>query len=216
MRLVVLISGEGRNLQALIDACAEGRIGGRIARVISSRAEAPGLARAVAAGIPAHCLPHERYPDRERFDQDLAAAIDEARPGAVLLAGFMRILTPAFVEHFQGRLLNIHPSLLPKYPGLHTHRRVLEAGDQEHGATVHFVTSDLDGGPLIVRGAIPVRPDDTERRLAERVMVEVEQKIYPRAAAWFAAGRLALVAGRACLDGRALEAPVTLTGAGGT
>lgn len=211
MRLVVVISGEGRNLQALIDACAAGQIAGRIERVIANRPDAPGLARAAAAGIPGLCIAQQDYPERVAFDRALAAEIEASRAQAVLLAGFMRILSTEFVDQFQGRLLNIHPSLLPKHRGLHTHRRVLQAGDAEHGATVHFVTPELDGGPAVICGAVAVHPRDTEVQLAERVMTEVEQIIYPQAVAWFASRRLVLGPRGPLLDGTLLDKPIRFT-----
>lgn len=209
-RIVVLISGAGRNLQAIIDACATHRIDGDIVAVISNRAQAAGLARAQAAGIPTHVLAHQGFADRALYDAALAALIDRHQPDIVVLAGFMRILTADLVRHYRGRMLNIHPSLLPKYPGLHTHRRALEAGDHEHGATVHFVTEELDGGPAIVQGKLIVRPEDTEETLAERVMRDVELKIYPQAVAWLARGDVALVGDRVRFGPGPLRAPLQL------
>ncbi|WP_295718435.1 phosphoribosylglycinamide formyltransferase [uncultured Halovibrio sp.] len=206
-RIVVLISGGGTNLQALIDAEAAGTLDGTIAGVISNRTGVKGLDRAENAGIPAQAIPHRDHDSRESFDQALMAAIDGFRPDLVVLAGFMRILTDAFVQHYQGRLLNIHPSLLPAWPGLHTHRKVLEAGEKEHGATVHFVTEELDGGPRIIQGRVRVHPDDNEDSLAGRVGVQ-ERRIYPEAVRWFCQGRLRLVQGRAQLDGTPLDEPV--------
>jgi phosphoribosylglycinamide formyltransferase-1 len=204
-RLVILVSGSGSNLQAFIDACRDPAYPCTVVAVISNRPGVHGLVRAEAAGIPAEVLDHTRFASREEFDAALLARIDLHAPDLVILAGFMRILTPAFVQHYAGRLLNIHPSLLPKYPGLHTHRRALEAGDREHGATVHFVSTDLDGGPAIVQARVPVLPQDDESTLAARVL-EREHLIYPFAAHLFAAGRLRLNAGRAELDGTALPA----------
>lgn len=208
--LVVLISGQGRNLQALIDAIAAGRLSARIAAVISNRAEAYGLQRARDAGIPAQVLSHRDYASREAFDAALGEAVAASEPDIVVLAGFMRILTPAFVQRFAGRMLNIHPSLLPRHPGLRTHEAVLAAGDREHGATVHFVTEALDGGPAIVQGAFTVRPQDTAETLGERVMTEIEQRIYPQAVQWMAEGRVELRGDRAWFDGRALQEPLTM------
>lgn len=209
-RIAVLVSGQGRNLQALIAACADGRIAGRIVLVLGSRADAPALDRARTAGIETRALDHSAFADRERFDDALAAALDAAQTDLVLLAGFMRILGAGFVRHFAGRLLNIHPSLLPRHPGLHTHRRALEAGDAEHGATVHFVTEELDGGPSIIQGRVRVRTEDTEDTLAERVMQDIEVRIYPQALAWIARGDLALREGRVLLRGKPLPAPLQL------
>ncbi len=204
-RLVVLISGSGSNLQAFIDACRDPAYPCCVAAVISNRAGAPGLERAREAGIPAEVLDHRTFANREEFDAELARRIDAHAPDLVILAGFMRILTPGFVRHYAGRLLNIHPSLLPRYPGLHTHRRALEAGDAEHGATVHFVGDELDGGPAIVQARVPVLPGDTPETLAERVL-EREHLIYPLAARLYAEGRLRLQGGRAELDGSPLPA----------
>lgn len=190
--LVVLISGSGRNLQALIDHCAAGHIPARIAAVVSNKAEAYGLERARRAGIATEVVPHGDYPSREAFDAALAAAIDRHTPDLLAMAGFMRILTPGFTRHYLGRALNIHPSLLPRHPGLKTHAAALAAGDAEHGASVHFVTEALDGGPLVLQGAFTVAAEDSAESLAERVMNEVELKIYPQALAWLARGELQL------------------------
>lgn len=209
-RLIVLISGRGRNLQALIEAQRDGRIPAQFAAVISNRADAAGLEYSRAAGIPAEVLPHTQFKDRAAFDTALAALLRRYRPEVVALAGFMRILTDDFVREFEGRMLNIHPSLLPKYAGLDTHRRALEAGDAEHGATVHFVTPTLDSGPAVIQGRFRLRPDDDAERLAERVMEEIELKIYPQAVAWMARGELKLEGGAAWLRGRRLEQPATL------
>lgn len=204
-RLVVLVSGGGTNLQSLIDACANGTVDGRIVAVVSNKPGAGGLARAEAAGIPTLTLDHRQYPDRENFDAALRDAIAPYDPSLVVLAGFMRILTPGFVAAFRGRLVNIHPSLLPLYPGLDTHRRAIEAGDREAGATVHFVTEALDGGPAIVRARVPVLPDDTPESLAARVL-EQEHRIYPYAAKLFCEGRLAMAEDHVQLDSRPLPA----------
>lgn len=201
--VVVLISGSGSNLQALIDSITGDDHPARIRAVVSNRADAYGLERAQKAGIDTRVLDHKAYADREGFDAALIEAIDAYAPQLVVLAGFMRILTPGFVRHYQGRLLNIHPSLLPKYKGLHTHQRALEAGDTEHGCSVHFVTEELDGGPLVVQALIPVESDDTPDSLAQRVHVQ-EHRIYPLAMRWFAEGRLRLGQNGAELDGQAL------------
>jgi phosphoribosylglycinamide formyltransferase-1 len=180
-RIVVLISGHGSNLQALIDAERRNELGGgRIVAVFSNRADAFGLERARKAGIPTEVVSHRDFPSREGFDQALSERIDAYHPDLVVLAGFMRILTPAFVHHYAGRLINIHPSLLPKYPGMHTHARAIEAGEAEHGATVHFVTEGVDEGPVILQGRVPVLPDDTPETLQQRVHA-IEHQIYPQA-----------------------------------
>lgn len=209
-RIAVLISGQGRNLQAIARACSRGTIAGQIVSVISNRADAPGLKFAADLGIATQVLPHVDYPSREAFDAALAEALEAARPDMILLAGFMRVLTADFVRRYAGRLLNIHPSLLPRHPGLHTHRRALEAGDTEHGATVHFVTEDLDGGPRIIQGGVRVHGDDSPETLSDRVMLEVELKIYPQAVAWMARGELRCERGRAVLRGRRLDHPLGL------
>lgn len=213
-RVAVLISGEGTNLQALIDAANAQRLGARIVAVVSDRRAARGLERARAAGIEALHLPAMRGQARADYDAALAELLTPRAPDLIVLAGFMRIFGPAFVERFAGRMLNIHPSLLPKHPGLGTHRRALEAGDRWHGATVHFVTADLDAGPAIIRYRLPVRPGDTAESLAQRVHVG-EHIILPRAVSWFAAGRLRLEGGSVMLDGRALSAPVSIDEEGG-
>lgn len=210
MRLVVLISGSGRNLQALIDACAAGRIDADIVGVISSREQALGVRRAQAAGIPVVVVESRSHADRAAYDAELVAHIEAWTADAVILAGFMRILTPAFVRRYAGRLLNIHPSLLPRHPGLDTHRRVLEAGEQVHGATVHFVTEALDAGPRIIQGQFTVNPEDDADTLAERVMQQIETRIYPQAVAWLARGALRLCGDAVMLHGRVLDAPATL------
>lgn len=201
--VVVLISGSGSNLQALIDSTTSAGHPARIRAVISNRADAYGLERARQAGIETRVLDHREFDGREAFDQALAALIDSVAPHLVVLAGFMRILSPGFVRHYTGRLLNIHPSLLPRHKGLHTHQRALEAGDTEHGCSVHFVTEELDGGPLVVQAVIPVESGDSPDTLAQRVHAE-EHRIYPLAVRWFAEGRLRLGENGALLDGQAL------------
>ncbi|WP_264309934.1 phosphoribosylglycinamide formyltransferase [Pseudomonas putida] len=203
--VVVLLSGSGSNLQALIDSCRRDDSPVRIRAVVSNRADAYGLQRAAAAGIDTAVLDHTGFDGREAFDAALMARIDGFAPDLVVLAGFMRILSGDFVRHYQGRLLNIHPSLLPKYKGLHTHRRALEAGDAEHGCSVHFVTEELDGGPLVVQAVVPVTSDDTAESLAHRVHHQ-EHQIYPLAVHWFAEGRLRLGEHGALLDGQPLAA----------
>ncbi|HEN8713705.1 MULTISPECIES: phosphoribosylglycinamide formyltransferase [Pseudomonas] len=203
--VVVLLSGSGSNLQALIDSSRGEHSPVRIAAVISNRADAYGLQRAAAAGIATAVLDHTGFDGREAFDAALMARIDGFAPDLVVLAGFMRILSGGFVRHYQGRLLNIHPSLLPKYKGLHTHRRALEAGDAEHGCSVHFVTEELDGGPLVVQAVVPVSSGDSAESLAQRVHQQ-EHQIYPLAVHWFAEGRLRLGEQGALLDGQPLPA----------
>src|SRR5688572_8995058 len=207
-RVAVLISGDGSNLQALIDAAQAGQLGARIVTVVSNRGAARGLERARAAGIEALHL-GARAQERADYDAALADLLAPREPQLIVLAGFMRILGSKFVELYAGRMLNLHPSLLPKCPGLDTHRRVLEAGDRWHGATVHFVTTELDGGPPIIQYRLSVRPDDTVDSLAQRVHVG-EHIILPRAVSWFAAGRLRLAGGSVMLDGRALHEPVAI------
>ena len=201
IRTVVLISGSGSNLQALIDACAAPDYPAEIVAVISNRADAYGLIRAQENKIETAVLDHQPFASREAFDAQLQQLIDRYTPDLVVLAGFMRILTPALVSHYLGRMLNIHPSLLPLYTGLHTHRRALEAGDREHGATVHFVTPELDGGPPVVQASIPIEAGDTEASLAKRVLIQ-EHVIYPLAVRWFAEGKLVLREGEALFEGR--------------
>ncbi len=202
-RIVVLISGSGSNLQAIIDACQLGRLKAEVVAVLSNKADAFGLQRAQQAGIATASLAIGDYADREAFDQALRQQIDSYRPDLVVLAGYMRILSAPFVTHYRGRLLNIHPSLLPKYPGLHTHRRAIESGDSQHGASVHFVTEQLDGGPVILQAAIPVLPQDTEQELAKRLLGK-EHLIYPQVIQWWIEGRVALRDDQAWLDGKPL------------
>lgn len=209
-RLAVLVSGRGRNMQALCKACADGRIAADPVLVLSDVANAPALDWAQGAGLPTAVVPHGDRADRGAFDAALGARLDAVRPDVVALAGFMRILGRELVERFTGRMLNVHPSLLPKYPGLHTHRRALAAGDRVHGATVHFVTAELDGGPRVMQGAIAVDPADDEASLAARVLEQVELRIYPQTLAWMARGDLRCEAGRARLAGRYLAEPLTL------
>ncbi|MEB0205848.1 phosphoribosylglycinamide formyltransferase [Pseudomonas sp. CCC3.1] len=203
--VVVLLSGTGSNLQALIDSDDIKESPANIRAVISNRADAYGLQRAQDAGIDTRVLDHKAFEGREAFDAELIKIIDAFNPKLVVLAGFMRILSADFVRHYQGRLLNIHPSLLPKYKGLHTHQRALEAGDSEHGCSVHFVTEELDGGPLVVQAIIAVESDDSPHSLAQRVHAQ-EHRIYPLAVRWFAEGRLSLDEQGALLDGQLLAA----------
>ena len=208
--LVVLISGQGRNLQALIEHCAAGHIPARIAAVVSNKPEAPGLLRAQQAGIATAVVPSAAYNSREAFDAALMQVIDSYAPDVLALAGFMRILTPAFTAHYEGRALNIHPSLLPRHPGLKTHEAVLAAGDAEHGATVHFVTAALDGGPCVLQGAFTVPPQASAHALAEQVMHDVELKIFPQALTWLLRGELRLRGAQALLRDEPLLQPRTL------
>jgi phosphoribosylglycinamide formyltransferase-1 len=204
--VVVLISGGGTNLQALIDASAEGHPF-EIRGVISNRPGVHGLQRADAAEIPTQVIDHTAFPDRESFDATLAAAIEAFGPGLVVLAGFMRILTNGFVDRFAGRMVNIHPSLLPAFQGLHTHRRALQAGVREHGASVHFVTSELDGGPVIAQARVPVLGGDTESDLAARVL-QREHQLLPQVVDWFAQGKLQLRDDLVWFEDSPLEAPI--------
>ncbi len=205
-RAVVLISGNGSNLQALIDAQHTGEgLGGQLVGVISDQGDAYGLERARSAGLAAVTVSRQPGQSREDYDQQLIRAIDELQADLVILAGFMRILSPAFVHHYHGRLLNIHPSLLPKYKGLHTHQRVLEAGDSTHGVSIHFVTEELDGGPLILQASVEVSAEDNEQSLARKVQVK-EHLLYPIAVRWFLQGRLQLQGDTPELDGKPLPA----------
>lgn len=210
--LVILISGRGSNMQAILAQAAAGALPVDIRAVISNRPDAAGLATAQAAGIHTETLDHRAFNGRDAYDRALQAAIDRHQPALVVLAGFMRILTPAFVQHYQGRLLNIHPSLLPALRGLDTHARALEAGAREHGASVHFVTEELDGGPVIAQVAVPVHPGDNAEDLAARVL-EAEHRLYPTVIGWFATGRLHWNHGNVLLDNQPLHAPLRLEAA---
>jgi phosphoribosylglycinamide formyltransferase 1 len=189
--IVILISGRGSNMQAIVRACAREGWPARVAAVVANRPDAAGLAFAAEAGIPTAVVDYLDFPERDAFDAALAAAIDRYEPDLVVLAGFMRVLTSAFVERYVGRLLNVHPSLLPSFPGLKTHQRALEAGVALHGATVHFVTPQIDHGPIVIQAAVPVVAGDDATQLAARVLAS-EHVIYPRAVRWFVEGRLAL------------------------
>ncbi|MDZ7802911.1 phosphoribosylglycinamide formyltransferase [Thiohalophilus sp.] len=204
LRIVVLISGSGTNLQALIDQIHQGEVPARIVAVISNRADAYGLRRAEQAGIPARVLSHRDYASREAYDTALQAQINEYRPDLIVLAGFMRILSDEFVRHYQGRMINIHPSLLPRYKGLNTHQRALEAGDPEHGCSVHFVTPELDGGPIILQASVPIDASDTPESLAQKVHVQ-EHRIYPQAVEWIARGRVRLEDDNVLFDGQPIS-----------
>lgn len=190
-RIVVLISGSGTNLQAIIDACKSTDYPGTVVGVVSNKSDAYGLTRAQNADIATIALSHKEFESREGYDQALIAKIDQFHPDVIVLAGFMRILTPEFVQHYQGKLLNIHPSLLPKYQGLNTHQRAIDAGDKEHGVSVHFVTEELDGGPVILQAKVPVFDGDTSDDLAERVH-EQEHRIYPLVVKWLCQNRLSM------------------------
>ena len=209
-RTAILISGSGTNLQAFIDRVAAGELELDLCLVFSNRPGAFGLERARDAGIPTACIEHGDFADRESFDRAVADVLDEHAPELIVLAGFMRILSPWFVAHYEGRILNIHPALLPKYPGLNTHQRVLDAGDEWHGSTVHFVTEELDGGPRILQGRVRVERDDTPAKLQERVQA-VEHRIYPEAAGLVAAGRVVFANGEAIIDGVAAADPIVRT-----
>jgi phosphoribosylglycinamide formyltransferase-1 len=202
--LVVLISGRGSNMHAIADAIDLGALHGEIRAVISNKPDAPGLEAANAAGIPTEILSHRAFATRDAFDTALAEVIDRYSPKLVVLAGFMRVLTDAFIHHYDARLINIHPSLLPAFPGLNTHQRALDAGAKEHGTTVHFVTPEVDAGPIIAQARVPVLAGDTPETLAARVLRE-EHRIYPMAIEWFLEGRLSVRDGRVLLDG--VESP---------
>ena len=207
--IVVLISGSGSNLQALIDGAENGTLPIEIKAVISNKEDAYGLIRAEKAHIETQVLDHKNYPDRESYDLALADLIEGYQPGLVILAGFMRILTPDLVNRFAGKMLNIHPSLLPKYRGLHTHKRALEAGDRMHGASVHFVTEELDGGPVVLQALVPVEAGDDEESLAARVLTR-EHVIYPTVVRWFAENRISINDNKVAFDGLRLDKPILL------
>ncbi|MGF1642275.1 MAG: phosphoribosylglycinamide formyltransferase [Thiotrichales bacterium] len=206
-RIVVLISGTGSNLGAMIEATRSRRVAGEIVGVVSNRADALGLTLAESAGIASAVVPHRDFPDRESYDTALGTRIDQFAPDLIVLAGFMRILTSGFVAAYQGRMLNIHPSLLPAFKGLQTHQRALAAGATEHGASVHWVTPDLDGGPVILQARLSVAPTHTSDTLAADVLA-LEHQIYPIVVGWFCDGRLSLGEGAVVFDGRRLEQPL--------
>jgi len=191
-RFVILISGQGSNMQAIVQSCLDNQCQADVVAVISSREQSAGLEWASRHGITTHVVSHTEFPSRTAFDETLSSVIDQYSPDYVLLAGFMRVLTSAFVEKYAGRLVNIHPSLLPAFPGLHTHAQALAKGVQAHGCTVHFVTPVLDHGPIIAQGVVQVLPDDTPESLAHRVL-KIEHIIYPQVAAWLADGRVHLM-----------------------
>jgi len=207
--IVVLISGKGSNLQAIAEQAAAGLLPVEIRAVVSDRPDAGGIAWAASHGLHTAVLRPGDFANRAAYDVALAELVDGFEPGLVVLAGFMRILDATFVDRFAGRLLNIHPSLLPRYRGLHTHRRVLQAGELEHGASVHFVTRELDGGPVVIQASVPVRPGDDEASLAARVLAQ-EHRIYPQCIGWFADGRVAWRDGAVWFDGHRLDAPLRI------
>lgn len=208
--VVVLVSGYGSNLQAILDSAASGTIPVAVRAVVSDRPQAEALKRARAAGLAVETVTATEHPERQDYDKALMAAVDRHAPALVVLAGFMRILTPAFVRRYEGRMLNVHPSLLPKYRGLHTHRRALDAQDKVHGCSVHFVSEELDGGAVVAQAEVPVLPGDDEASLRARVQKQ-EHRLYPEVIGWYAAGRLRLEGQRAVLDGVPLKGPKVFT-----
>ncbi len=206
--LVVLISGSGSNLQSIIDNIKSGELNARITAVISNVAGVKGLQRAIDNDIPAITLPHGDFPDRESFDTKLQSVIDHYEPDLVVLAGFMRILSQDIAKYFRGRMLNIHPSLLPKYPGLHTHQRALDAGDNAHGTSIHFVTEELDGGPMIYQKRFTIDENDTADSLFEKVQ-QLEHQMYPEVIGWICEGRLKLENGQVWYDGKAIDGAIS-------
>ncbi|EDP59122.1 phosphoribosylglycinamide formyltransferase [Vibrio sp. AND4] len=203
--IVVLISGNGSNLQAILEACEDSMPNAQVAAVFSNKADAYGLERAKQFGANSHFVDPKAFESREDFDAELMKQIDEYQPAVIVLAGYMRILSGAFVSHYMGKMINIHPSLLPKYPGLHTHQRAIDAGDKEHGTSVHFVTEELDGGPVVLQAKVPVFEDDDISSLAARVQTQ-EHKIYPMVTKWLVDERLTMRDGKAYLDGFELGA----------
>jgi len=206
LNIVVLISGSGSNLQAIIDAISANKLHANIAAVISNRPGVKGLERAELAGIPAITLDHTQFDSRESFDQQLIKQIDQYQPGLIVLAGFMRILTDDFVKHYAGRMLNIHPSLLPQFRGLNTHQRALQAGVKQHGVSVHYVSNELDGGPLVLQAVINVSDDDNVESLQQKIHQQ-EHIIYPMVIEWVAQLRLEVINHQVYLDKQPLEAP---------
>jgi len=208
-KIIVLISGSGSNLQAILDACAKSKIDGSVCAVISNRPNVMGLQRAVKSGCDAITLDHKQFPDRATFDAELQKRIDFYKPDLVVLAGFMRILTEGFVNHYLGRMVNIHPSLLPKYPGLNTHKRAIKAGDSIGGATVHYVTPELDGGPLILQAEVPIFTGDSELDLAKNVL-QAEHSLYPTALELICNNSLTFAEGLPHFKGKPLQFPMKL------
>lgn len=198
--VVILVSGSGSNLQAIIDQIIAGELPVRISLVISNNADAYGLERAKLADIDSTCIDHRAFSSRQEFDQALMDRIDLVKPDLIILAGFMRILTAEFVEHYYGRLINIHPSLLPKYPGTDTHQRAIEANDEWHGVSIHFVVPEVDAGPVVLQGQLRVTGKDTPESLQQRIHL-IEHKLYPLAVKWYAQGRLTIIEGKVLLDG---------------
>ncbi|YCO04466.1 phosphoribosylglycinamide formyltransferase [Vibrio sp. VNB-15] len=198
--IVVLISGNGSNLQAILEACEANMPNAQVAAVFSNKADAYGLERAKQFDVNGHFVEPKTFESREAFDAELMKQIDEYQPDVIILAGYMRILSSEFVSHYMGKMINIHPSLLPKYPGLHTHQRALDAGDKEHGTSVHFVTEELDGGPVVLQAKVPVFEEDDADALAARVQTQ-EHNIYPMVTKWLVDGRLSMTEGKAYLDG---------------
>jgi phosphoribosylglycinamide formyltransferase-1 len=202
--IVVLVSGGGSNLQSIIDGIADKTLNARLCAVISNKADAYGIERAKKANIPTEIIDHKHYDSRESFDAELTQCIEKYQPQLIVLAGFMRILTDDFVNHFYGKMINIHPSLLPKYRGIHTHQRALEAGDDIHGLSIHYVSAELDGGPVILQKSVPVLEHDSEETLAQRVL-EQEHIAYPQVIQWFTEGRLQLTDNQVMMDGKPLS-----------
>jgi len=209
-KTAILISGSGTNLQAFIDRVADGELQLELSVVLSNKSDAHGLVRAKNAGIPSVVIDHRQFADRDTFDGAVAAKLNQWQPDLLILAGFMRILSSGFVARYSGRILNIHPALLPAYPGLDTHQRVIDAGDKWHGSTVHFVTEELDGGPRILQGRLPVGSPASSNELATRVQA-IEHQIYPEAAGWVGAGRVEFRGGNAWIDGVQTDEPIVQT-----
>ena len=209
-RTVILISGSGTNLQSFIDKVAAGELDLDLRLVFSNRPDAFGVERAKKAGVPTACIEHGDFEDRESFDRAVAAVLDECDPELIVLAGFMRILSPWFVQHYEGKVINIHPALLPKYPGLNTHQRALDAGDEWHGSTAHFVTEELDGGPRILAGRLRVDPNETADELMHRAQT-IEHQVYPEAAGLVGSGRVVFRDGQAWIDGKLADEPIVRT-----
>lgn len=206
---VALISGRGSNLQSILNACDDGTINAQMSAVICNEADAGGLPLFSEQGYQTHLLEHKKFDSRDAFDQALMQLIDQHQPDFLVMAGFMRILTPAFIQHYEGRSLNIHPSLLPKFTGLHTHQRAIEAGEKHHGASVHFVTEELDGGPTIIQAKVDVLEGDTAETLAQRVLKE-EHKIFPQAIQWIADEKVKMCGNSVAFDGAIMPSPAIL------
>lgn len=209
-RTVILISGSGTNLQSFIDKVAAGELDLDLRLVFSNKPDAFGVERAKRAGVPTACIEHGDFDTREDFDRAVATVLDECEPELIVLAGFMRILSPWFVQHYEGKVINIHPALLPKYPGLNTHQRALDAGDEWHGSTVHFVTEELDGGPRILAGRLRVDPNETADELMHRAQT-IEHQVYPEAAGLVGSGRVVFRDGQAWIDGKLADEPIVRT-----